>query len=288
MEKYKHEKELIDRRNLKDSADDFIQNPQDRVLTENPKNISDQSEYLKKQFLKRKKNLSSFLPEKKVNSKSHFTKLGSFKIKIGEVSVGYEKFKKNSNLRFTLISDDEEDFDDKGSKISFKDNRNYFKKPCDSKRDRKYEENNTTLEWNPRENSFKRVNEIFSDDIVEDKDEILYDDEIENKEISKLRKNSKSLNPVSLDNAISDMNDIKNHKKEDNKIFALKLREFSNMYRKNKIKKFEDPDQLKVALERISSENLDFILQKRMKEKLQDKLYEIIRAILKKRMKGVE
>jgi len=279
---------LIDRQNLKDSADDFIQNPQDRIHTSGHKSISEQSEYLKKKFLKRKKDLSSFLPEKEIDNRSNFTKLGSFKIKIGEVSVGYEKFKRNSNLRFTLISEKEEDFDDKSSKLSFDDDRNYFKKPNDSKIERKYEENNTTIEWNPRENSFRRVNEDFGDSIIEDKDEILYDDEMENQEISNLKEKSESLNSIQLDSAMSDMRDIKSQKKKDNQVFASNLKEFARMYRKNKLKKFEDPDQLKVALERLSSSNLDFILQKKMKEKLQNRLYAVLEAILNMKKKGVE
>ena len=53
--------------------------------------------------MNRKKKLASFLPEKKDDSEDNFTKLGAFKTNIGEVSVGYEKFKTNSRLRFTLL-----------------------------------------------------------------------------------------------------------------------------------------------------------------------------------------
>ena len=285
MEKYKHEKELVGRRNLKDSADDFIQNPQDRIVLSGSESISVQSEYLKKKFLKRKKKLSSYLPKEKENSKDKFTKLGSFKTEVGEVSVGYEKFKPNSDFRFTLLSDEEKDFDIRNSKMSFDDDRNYFRRPCDNKNEKKYKENNTTLEWNPRDDDLRRVHEIFTDDIVEDEDEILYDDEIENVEISNLKRHSDLLSPVAKENALSDLRDIKVQKKKDNQLFESSIKKFSKMYKKNKLKKIEDPDQLKVALERISSDGLYFILQKKMKEKLQKKLCIVVDLILRK-MKG--
>ena len=157
MEKYKHKKELISRDNLNDSADDFIQGSQDKIRT-NRSNISDQSEYLKKQFLRRKKNLSSYIPKKKENSEDNFSKLGSFKIDIGEVSVGYKKFDPDSNLRFTLISEKEDDFDDKNSKLKFTDKKNYFKKSYEDKENKKYKENNSTLEFDQDKNSFRKVN----------------------------------------------------------------------------------------------------------------------------------
>ena len=126
MKKLEHKKELINRHNLKDSADDFIQGNQDKLSFTSDEKIYDQSEYLKKQFMNRKKKLASFLPEKKNDSEDNFTKLGAFKTNIGSVSVGYEKFKTNSRLRFTLLSDNENDYDDKNSKMNFKDKHNYF------------------------------------------------------------------------------------------------------------------------------------------------------------------
>jgi hypothetical protein len=277
---------LISRDKLNDSADDFIQKPQDRIRT-NKSNISDQSEYLKRQFLKRKKNLSSYIPEKKESSEDKFSKLGSFKTDIGEVSVGYKKFDPDSTLRFTLISEKEEDFDNKNSKLKFTDKKNYFKKSYEKKDNKEYKENNSTLEYDQRKNSFRKVN---LDEKVSEKS-ILYDDNLEKQEIRNIKKNLNSFNSSSANNVMSDLKDIKNEKKDDNLYFKSRLEKFSRMYKGNKLKKFEDSDQLKVALNRLSSNNLDVILRKRMEElkESRKRLCVLIRRILKKiGKKGVE
>jgi hypothetical protein len=287
MEKYKHKKELIKRDNLNDSADDFIQGTQDKIRT-NKSNISDQSEYLKKQFLRRKKNLSSYIPKKKEDSEDQFSKLGSFKTDIGEVSVGYKKFDPDTSFRFTLISEKERDFDDKNSKLKFTDKKNYFKKSYEEDENKKYKENNSTLEFDQKSNSFRKVN---IDEKVSEKS-ILYNDDLEKQEIKNIKKKSESFNPSSVNNAMSDLNDIKNEKKDDNLYFKNKLEKFSKMYKENKLKKFEDSDQLRVASQRLSSSNLDFILRKRMEELIESriKLCVVIKNILSKKIgkKGVE
>ena len=286
MKKLEHKRELINRHNLKDSADDFIQGNQDKLsLTSNEK-IYDQSEYLKKQFMNRKKKLASCLPEKKDDSEDNFTKLGSFKTNIGSVSVGYEKFKTNSRLRFTLLSENENDYDDENSKLEFKDKHNYFRKNYEE--DKKFQENATTLEFDPKEKKLKKAHEVFSDNIETEDDELLYDDELENSQIKNIKTNSKLLNSVSAQRAISDLNDIKNEKEEDNHEFKRNLEEFSKLFINNKLKEFEDSDELKTAQQRLSSKNMYYILRKRMEEmkKARIKFYLALNSVLLKKIKN--
>jgi hypothetical protein len=286
MKKLEHKKELIDRHNLKDSADDFIQGSQDKLSLESSEKVYDQSEYLKKQFINRKKKLASFLPEKKDDSEENFTKLGAFKTNIGEVSVGYEKFKTNSRLRFTLLSNSEDDYDDENSKLDFKDKHNYFRKNYEE--DKKYQENATTLEFDPKEKKLKKAHEVFSDNIETEDDELLYDDENENSQIEDIKKDPKLSNSVAAQRAISDLNDIKNEKKEDNHEFIRNLEEFSKLFRNNKLKEFEDSDELKTAHQRLSSKNMYYILRKRMEElkKAREKFYLVINSMLLKKIKA--
>jgi hypothetical protein len=286
MKKLEHKKELIDRHNLKDSADDFIQGSQDKLSLESSEKVYDQSEYLKKQFINRKKKLASFLPEKKDDSEENFTKLGAFKTNIGEVSVGYEKFKTNSRLRFTLLSNSEDDYDDENSKLDFKDKHNYFRKNYEE--DKKYQENATTLEFDPKEKKLKKAHEVFSDNIETEDDELLYDDENENSQIEDIKKDPKLSNSVAAQRAISDLNDIKNEKKEDNHEFIRNLEEFSKLFRNNKLKEFEDSDELKTAQQRLSSKNMYDILRKRMEElkKAREKFYLVINSMLLKKIKA--
>ena len=286
MKKLEHKKELIDRHNLKDSADDFIQGSQDKLSLESSEKVYDQSEYLKKQFINRKKKLASFLPEKKDDSEDNFTKLGAFKTNIGEVSVGYEKFKTNSRLRFTLLSNSEDDYDDENSKLDFKDKHNYFRKNYEE--DKKYQENATTLEFDPKEKKLKKAHEVFSDNIETEDDELLYDDENENSQIEDIKKDPKLSNSVAAQRAISDLNDIKNEKKEDNHEFIRNLEEFSKLFRNNKLKEFEDSDELKTAQQRLSSKNMYYILRKRMEElkKAREKFYLVINSMLLKKIKA--
>ncbi len=286
MKKLEHKKELIERQNLKDSADDFIQGKQDKIDLYNKEEIANQSEYLKKQFVGRKKDLSSFLPKEKDDSKDNFTKLGSFKTGIGAVSVGFEKFKPSSEskLRFTLLSKEEKDFDDKNSDLDFDDKRNYFKKSYD---EQKYQENSTTLEFDPKEKKLQKSHEIFTDNIQTDDNELLYDDELECSEIEDIRENAKILNPRIANDAVSDLKTIQNEKKEDNHELQRELKKFSELFENNKLKKFEDSDQLKVAQNRIQS----YILRKRMEEmkKYRKSLCGILKMILEKiKKKGVE
>ena len=286
MKKLEHKKELINRHNLKDSADDFIQGNQDKLNLESSEKVYNQSEYLKKQFMNRKKNLASFLPEKKDDSEDNFTKLGAFKTNIGEVSVGYEKFKTNSRLRFTLLSSGEDDYDDENAKLDFKNKHNYFRKNYEE--DKKYQENATTLEFDPKDQKIKKAHEVFSDNIETEDDELLYDDENENSQIEDIKENPKLSNSVSAQRAISDLNDIKNEKKEDNNEFQRDLEEFSKLFKNNKLKEFEDSDELKTAQQRLSSKNMYYILRKRMEEmkKARLRLCLAINSILLKKIKA--
>ena len=286
MKKLEHKKELINRHNLKDSADDFIQGNQDKLNLESSEKVYNQSEYLKKQFMNRKKNLASFLPEKKDDSEDNFTKLGAFKTNIGEVSVGYEKFKTNSRLRFTLLSSGEDDYDDENAKLDFKNKHNYFRKNYEE--DKKYQENATTLEFDPKDQKIKKAHEVFSDNIETEDDELLYDDENENSQIEDIKENPKLSNSVSAQRAISDLNDIKNEKKEDNNEFQRDLEEFSKLFKNNKLKEFEDSDELKTAQQRLSSKNMYYILRKRMEEmkKGRLRLCLAINSILLKKIKA--
>ena len=286
MKKLEHKKELINRHNLKDSADDFIQGNQDKLNLESSEKVYNQSEYLKKQFMNRKKNLASFLPEKKDDSEDNFTKLGAFKTNIGEVSVGYEKFKTNSRLRFTLLSSGEDDYDDENAKLDFKNKHNYFRKNYEE--DKKYQENATTLEFDPKDQKIKKAHEVFSDNIETEDDELLYDDENENSQIEDIKENPKLSNSVSAQRAISDLNDIKNEKKEDNNEFQRSLEEFSKLFKNNKLKEFEDSDELKTAQQRLSSKNMYYILRKRMEEmkKARLRLCLAINSILLKKIKA--
>lgn len=290
MKKFEHKKELMARKNLQDSADDFIQDNQNKLRIASDEKIYDQSEYLKKQFNKRKKNLASFLPEKKEDSEDNFTKLGAFKTNIGAVSVGYEKFKTNSRLRFTLLSKNEDDYDDENSKIGFKDKHNYFKR--NYKNEKKFQENATTLEFDPKDKRLKKAHEIFSDNINREDDELLYDDELENSQIDNIKENSEFLGSLSAQRAISDLNDIKNEKEDDNLEFKRTLEEFSKLFRNNKLKEFEDSDELKIAQQRLASKNMYYILRKRMEEmkKKREKLCQVLNSILLKKIgtKGVE
>ena len=286
MKKLEHKKELINRHNLKDSADDFIQGNQDKLNLESSEKVYNQSEYLKKQFMNRKKNLASFLPEKKDDSEDNFTKLGAFKTNIGEVSVGYEKFKTNSRLRFTLLSSGEDDYDDENAKLDFKNKHNYFRKNYEE--DKKYQENATTLEFDPKDQKIKKAHEVFSDNIETEDDELLYDDENENSQIEDIKENPKLSNSVSAQRAISDLNDIKNEKKEDNNEFQRDLEEFSKLFKNNKLKEFEDSDELKTAQQRLTSKNMYYILRKRMEEmkKARLRLCLAINSILLKKIKA--
>lgn len=288
MGSYKQEKELVLRHDLKDSADDFIQGAKDKIDINSCKKISEQSEYLKKQFIRRKNHIEDYLPEQKDDSKDEFEKLGSFKSDVGEMSVGYRKFKPKTDLRFTLISSKEKDFDDKNSKFDFKDDRNYFRRNFENN-ESKYKENNTTLEFDSQNKTIRKVHESFGDEIDNDKGEILYDDELESQQLENLRK-SKFIDPVSVSSAVSDLKEVKNEKKNDNAKLKKDIEEFSRLYLSGKLKKIEDADQLEIAMQRLSSESLYIILKKRMEEikNLRKRLCMVLSLMLASKLKRKE
>ena len=287
MKEQKRSKEMNRKQSLKDSADDFIQSKNERINLNGSYEVSEQSEYLKRTFLERKKKLSSFIPKEKSESKDHFCKLGSFRTNIGRISVGFEKFRGHPKFRFTLISQFEDDYDDKYSMRRFDDDHNYFKKNYEGE-EREYKENNTTVEFDPQEENLSKVYEDHMDNKIEDDSEMLYDDLLEDMEIKYLKDSKTSKNSSSLDEAISDMREIKNEKKKDNLEFERDLKKFISSFMNNKLKKFEDADQLYEAKIRISYNDLD-IIKKRMEEmmKLRKKLCRMINFIISKK-KGVD
>ena len=133
--------------------------------------------------------------------------------------------------------------------MDFKNKHNYFRKNYEE--DKKYQENATTLEFDPKDQKIKKAHEVFSDNIETEDDELLYDDENENSQIEDIKENPKLSNSVSAQRAISDLNDIKNEKKEDNHEFQRNLEEFSKLFKNNKLKEFEDSDELKTAQQRF-------------------------------------
>ena len=287
MEKFKRNKEMSKKRNPQDSADDFIQGKNERIHLNNNTKVSDQSEYLKKKFIARKKKLSSFIPKIKVKSKDHFYKLGAFKTNIGKISVGFERFRGKPKFRFTLISSFEDDYDDKYSNKRFDDNHNFFKKKYEGN-EKYYKENNTTVEFDPVERNLSKVNEDHTDMRIENDSEMLYDDTSEEVEIKNLRKNQNFLNVIEVNDAIVDIKKIQNEKKEDNLEFERNLKKFISDFMNNKLKKFDDADQLQKAKILISKDDL-IIIKKRMEElmNLRKILCVIIELIIAKK-KGVE
>jgi len=287
VEKFKRNKEMSKKRNPQDSADDFIQGKNERIHLNNNTKVSDQSEYLKKKFIARKKKLSSFIPKIKVKSKDHFYKLGAFKTNIGKISVGFERFRGKPKFRFTLISSFEDDYDDKYSNKRFDDDHNFFKKKYEGN-EKYYKENNTTVEFDPVERNLSKVNEDHTDMRIENDSEMLYDDTSEEVEIKNLRKNQNFLNVIEVNDAIVDIKKIQNEKKEDNLEFERNLKKFISDFMNNKLKKFDDADQLQKAKILISKDDL-IIIKKRMEElmNLRKILCVIIELIIAKK-KGVE
>ena len=287
MEKFKNNKEMNKKKDIKDSADDFIQGKNERIHLNNSTKVSDQSEYLKKKFIARKKKLSSFIPKVKVKSKDHFYKLGAFKTNIGKISVGFERFRGKPKFRFTLISSLEDDYDDKYSNKRFDDEHNFFKKKYEGK-EKYYKENKTTVEFDPIEKNLSKVNEDHTDMKIEDDDEMLYDDTSEESELKSLRNSQKFSNFVEVNDAIGDIKKIQNEKKEDNLEFERDLKKFISDFMNNKLKKFYDSDQLQRAKILISKNDF-IIIKKRMEEimKLRKMLYMVIKLIIEKK-KGVE
>ncbi len=223
------------------------------------------------EFLKKNIKATKVIPPGMKQIKETPDNLGYFETQFGTVSVGYKKYKKNTDIVFSLIPErvkkeyriPTRKFDSpstyfggemKGSKKNFKASKLSFK----------YDEETRRIE--------KLEND--GDGIVDKEDKLLYEDKRESekiKELQELRSNIPLKGRQHISEEIEVLRNIQEEKKEDNLALIKEIRKFVRKINKGTLKKIIESDEAVVRSQRIATfSNLDdiIILRKRAEELL--------------------
>ncbi|BED92133.1 MAG: hypothetical protein CfP315_0722 [Candidatus Improbicoccus pseudotrichonymphae] len=232
-------------------------------------NYAEKSEEIKQNFFKKRNRLKKLVSSKeKINEKID-DKLGYFKTNLGIISVGYDKFKRNSSFGFTLLSEKSEIKNKNITKRDFKDKHNYFKKDFNNTEE-KMKFSNIGFEYNAKQ---KIIKQIGGNEHKSSNKEFLYKENEESKLVKILRQKKKEglVKNSEFENALSDFYEIKKEKKEDNDYIKNKIKNFVELFKKNKLKKYEDSDEIKKSKFRIIEMSFgDNILYLLLKKKIEE------------------
>ncbi len=262
-------------KNNNDSLDSYINDNTNKNWWSYGKKeeVNREQEYLLEQneFLEKNIKTSEVIPNDIKKSKIGAVQdnMGYFKTRFGTISVGYKKYNKKTDLIFSVIP---EDVKEKSSIKSY-DINNY---KCYLNTEYKY--NKKRFGWSKL--SFKydsstgdiskldKKNNIYNYD---NESNLLYQDEIEEQKISNLLSSSK-INNKKLEKTekINLLRNIKDEKQEDNLDFEKELKSFIDKFKKDKLKKLLDSDEVVSRSKRILNSDLDLILIKKRKELLEN------------------
>ena len=225
---------------------------------------------LKINFLKNNLKATKVLPNNMKKFKNTPNNLGYFKSRFGTISVGYNKYKRNTDIAFTFIPETFEKenhiktkkLDDpnnylgsewKTSKKYFKASKLSFKYDADMEEVQKLEDDN--------------------DGIPDQEEKLLYEDEREEKQIESLKRRkaeSSETQKHQINKKISILKEIQEEKNEDNLEFIKEVRKFVEKLKKGKLKKMIESDEAIARSKRVIelSSKINVIFLKKMIEKL--------------------
>lgn len=231
----------------------------------------DRSEDLiKAQFLKKDLKITRVIPSKMTKAEETPDTLGCFDSRFGTISVGYEKYKKNTDLTFSLIPEKVK----KAKRISSSDLDNpdtYFAKATD-KRDT-FRSSQLSFVYNSETGV---VEKLGLDDETTDEWDLLYDDEDDEDRIEELTKSMSWGSPSrrqSISKEISDAREIRREEKKDNADLVKEIREFIRKVKKDKLKKIIESDVTISRSKRMSDSSMELIIFRRMIKKLLKELF---------------
>lgn len=221
---------------------------------------------MKMEFLKRDIKATEVLPEKMKKSRETPDNLGYFESSFGTVSVGYKKYNKNSKIAFSFIPETVKEKERIPSKD--KDSPNtYF--GGEKGRKKAFKASKLSFVYNPDTENIEKL-EKDNDGIADTQQNLLYEDEQQEKEIENLKrlKNGASAEiKRKLSKKADTLRQIRAEEEKDNAEILKEIKTFVKKFKKDKLKKIIDSD------EAISRE-------KRMRYSVDDLL--ILRNLLKK------
>lgn len=221
---------------------------------------------MKMEFLKRDVKATEVLPEKMKKSREIPDNLGYFESSFGTVSVGYKKYDKNSKIAFSFIPETVKEKE----RIPSKDEnspKTYF--GGEKGRKKTFKASKLSFVYNPATENIEKL-EKDNDGIADNEENLLYEDEQQEKEIENLKRLKLGVNPetkVKLSKKADILRQIRAEEERDNAEILEEIKTFVKKFKKDKLRKIIDSDE---AISR----------GKRMRYSVDDLL--ILRNLLKK------
>lgn len=221
---------------------------------------------MKMEFLKRDVKATEVLPEKMKKSCEIPDNLGYFESSFGTVSVGYKKYDKNSKIAFSFIPETVKEKE----LIPSKDEnspKTYF--GGEKGRKKTFKASKLSFVYNPATENIEKL-EKDNDGIADTEENLLYEDEQQEKEIENLKRLKQGVNPetkMKLSKKADILRQIRAEEERDNAEILEEIKTFVKKFKKDKLRKIIDSDE---AISR----------GKRMRYSVDDLL--ILRNLLKK------
>lgn len=261
--KYETKKDdLKPKKNLNTLENYLLKNLSKSVWRNKNSDLNDFKDDYKMAFLKGNDKATKVLPKKMKKSRSAPNNLGYFESEFGTVSVGYRKYKKNTDIIFTLIPEKVR----KEEKIPIKnpDSPNtYF-----GAEKKKFKTSKISFKYDIDTEKIEKL-ENDHDGIVDKESNLLYEDyqeneEIENLENSKLGKSH--LKKYEINRKIDDLEEIKKEKKKDNLKLLKEIRNFVKKIQQGTLRKIIDSDEVITRSQRMSDFPNDILILRKMLE----------------------
>lgn len=221
---------------------------------------------IKMEFLKRDIKATEVLPEKMRKSRQIPDNLGYFDSSFGTVSVGYKKYNKNSKIAFSFIPETVKEKE----RIPSKDKNSpstYF--GGEKGRKKAFKASKLSFVYNPNTENIEKF-EKDNDGIADTQENLLYEDEQQEKEIEnfkRLKQGANSKTKMKLSKEADTLRQIRAEEEKDNAEILKEIKTFVKKFKKDKLRKIIDSDD---AISR----------EKRMRYSVDDLL--ILRNLLRK------
>ncbi len=253
---------------------------------DNVDEVLDKEDYKKLEFLKRNIKASSVIPDTMKEKQSIPNNMGYFDTRFGTIAVGYEKYKKDTPIAFSIVPENQK----VAKKIptqKIDSPKTYFGGPIGGK-SKRFNASKLSFVFDPSQHGNIEKLENDEDGMVDDQKKLLYQDKKEENKIENLEEAKNRLGSQysrNIDKEMEKIRTIKEEKEEDNLAFFKELRGFVDKWKKGKIRKYIDSDDFINMKKRIIEFSSDSELDSMSLIELR-KLLERILETVKKSNKG--
>lgn len=222
---------------------------------------------IKKEFLQRNIKATEVLPEKMSKSREIPDNLGYFDSNFGTVSVGYKKYDKNSKIAFSFIPETVKEKERIPSKDKNSPNT-YF--GGEKGRKRTFKASKLSFVYDPDTENIEKF-EKDNDGIVDTQENLLYEDEEQEKEIEdlkRLKQGASSETKIKLSKEVYTLRQIKAEEEKDNAEVLKEIKNFVKKFKKDKLRKIIDSDEAVSREKRMRYVADDLIILRNLLRKL--------------------